>query len=56
MSKYTEAIDSIYEVFHKPKEIQRQLLKMFPKDAKEDFPTDQQLKNYLAYKRTKKRI
>jgi hypothetical protein len=54
MSKYTEAIDSIYEVFHKPKEIQRQLLKMFPKDAKEDFPTDQQLKNYLAYKRTKK--
>ena len=40
MSKYTEAFDSIYEVFHKPKEIQRQLLKMFPKDAKEEFPTE----------------
>jgi hypothetical protein len=33
MSKYTEAIDSIYEVFHKPKEIKRQLLKIYPKDA-----------------------
>ena len=54
MSNYTEAIDSINEVLHKPKEIKRQLLKMYPKDAKEDFPTDHQLKNYLAYKRTKK--
>jgi hypothetical protein len=45
---------SFYEVFHKPKEIKRKLLNMFPKDAKEDFPTGQQLKNYLAYKRTKK--
>jgi hypothetical protein len=54
IGKYIEAIDSIYEIFQKPKEIKRQLLSMYPKDNKEDLPTDQQLKNYLAYKRTKK--
>jgi hypothetical protein len=54
VGKYIVPIDSIYEMFQKPKENKRQLLSMYPKHNKEDFPTDQQLKNYLSYKRTKK--
>ena len=53
IGKYAETIDLIYDLFQKPKEIKRQLLNKFPNDKKEDFPTDQQLRNYLAYKRTK---
>jgi hypothetical protein len=52
-SKYKDAIDSIYALFQKPKQIKAQLINMFPKNNKDDFPTEIQLKNYISYKRTK---
>jgi hypothetical protein len=52
-SKYKDAIDSIYALFQKPKQIKAQLINMFPKNNKDDFPTVIQLKNYIANKCTK---
>jgi hypothetical protein len=50
---FKDAIDEIYEVYKKPAQIKRQLVNMFLNKSKELFPTDQQLANYLKYKRIK---
>jgi hypothetical protein len=43
------AIDSIYELYQAPSRIKRELIRMFPDLAKESFPTEQQLINYINY-------
>ena len=51
--EFKNAIDSIYEVFKKPAQIKKQLMSMFPNKEKDLFPSEQQLLNYLKYKRLK---
>jgi hypothetical protein len=48
---FKQAIDNIYEVYKKPAQIKRQLINMYPNIEKELFPSEQQLVNYLKYKR-----
>jgi hypothetical protein len=48
------AIDSIYELYQAPSRIKRELIRMFPDLAKESFPTEQKLINYIKYRKRKK--
>ena len=47
--KFKTAIDSIYDIYKKPSQVKRQLVN--PDTPKEMFPDEQQLINYLRYKK-----
>ena len=47
------AFDGIYDIYPKLSQMKRQLTTMFPNVSKDNFPTDNQLKNYLNYKKQK---
>jgi hypothetical protein len=50
---FKAAIDSIYELYQTPSRIKRELIRMYPNLSKESFPTEQQLINYIKYKKRK---
>jgi len=50
---FKTAIDSIYDIYKKPSQVKRQLVNMYPDTPKEMFPDEQQLINYLRYKKKK---
>ena len=53
LEKFKNAIDEIYEIYKKPSQIKRQMVNKFQNEEKESLPSEQQLVNYLKYKRIK---
>ena len=49
--QFKSAIDSICDIFQKPAQIKRELIKRFADTNKDLFPTDSQIKNYILYKK-----
>ena len=55
-TQFKTAIDSILEIYPMPSRIKRELINMFPNLNKDSFPTEQQLINYIKYKKRKNGI